>query len=463
MKTPGLMTTPDERASTIALATDLYELTMGASYIALGMRGRATFSLFARKLPERRSFLVAAGLDEARSRLASLRFDEAAIDYLRSLGSIRADALEAFSALRFTGDVWAVREGRVVFADEPILEVTAPVLEAQLVETILLNAIHFPSLVATKAARCVTAAAGKALFDFGLRRTPGIEAGLWVARACYLVGFGATSNVLAGQLYGIPVAGTVAHSFIEIFPREMDAFRAFAATFPGPVTLLVDTYDTLRGVARAAELAREPGARVMAVRLDSGDLAALSRGARRILDDAGLADVKIVASGGLDEHALDELVRGGAPIDAFGVGTRVGVSADAPVLDLVYKIVDYEGAPCLKLSTGKQTLVGPKQVYRRRGPDGRLVGDRITARDEPPPGNGWEPLLEPVLIGGRSIAGAPSLDELRALHRAEVALLPPELLDLDGRGSYPVEHSPVLDSRQRTAVAAVREREGLGD
>lgn len=283
-----------EHDYTIALATDLYQLTMGASYATLGMQEIATFSLFVRKMPPNRSFLVVAGIEEALDRLQALRFDAAALAYLRTTGQIREDFLEVLAGLRFTGEVRAVPEGRVVFADEPILEVQAPIIEAQLAETVIVNAIHFPTLVATKAARCVAAAPGKTLIDFGLRRTPSIDAGLAVARATYLAGFAATSNVLAGARYGIPVAGTVAHSFIEAFPSEIDAFRAFAATFPGPVTLLIDTYDTLRGAQHAVEVARElatTGRRVRAVRIDSGDLATLSRQVRRILDEAGLTDV----------------------------------------------------------------------------------------------------------------------------------------------------------------------------
>ncbi|WP_437567734.1 nicotinate phosphoribosyltransferase [Sorangium sp. So ce542] len=244
----------------LALCTDLYEITMAASYLALGVGGTATYSLFARRLPPRRAYLIAAGIEEAARRLRAFAFDRAALDYLRSTGVVREDALDALGRLRFTGDVWAVREGRAVFADEPILEVRAPIVEAQVVETILLNAIHFPTLVASKAARCGAAARGKALVDFGLRRAPGVEAGVAVARAAWLCGFAATSNLLAGARLGVPVSGTVAHAFIEIFPREIDACRAFAGTFPGPVTLLVDTYDTLQGVAHAVEVAREVAA-----------------------------------------------------------------------------------------------------------------------------------------------------------------------------------------------------------
>jgi nicotinate phosphoribosyltransferase len=447
----------------IALATDLYELTMGASYAALGMDRRATFSLFTRKLPPNRSFLVVAGIEEALARLQAFRFDSVALEYLQTVKAIRADFLDRLAALRFTGDVWAVAEGRVVFADEPVLEVQAPIIEAQLVESLLVNAVHFPTLVATKAARCVAAAPGASLIDFGLRRTPSIDAGRMVARAAYLAGFDATSNVMAGARYGIPVAGTVAHSFIEAFPTEREAFRAFGETFPGPVTLLIDTYDTRRGAHHAVEVAREIAGRggwLQAVRIDSGDLAALSREVRHILDDAGLQAVQIVASGGLDEFELSALTRAGAPIDAYGVGTRLGTSADAPVLDMAYKLVEYDGTPCLKLSSGKQTLVGAKQVWRRRDAAERIAGDRIAARDEPSPGDRWEPLLVPVMEGGQ-VGRLPSLNEIRERHRQEIAALPPDLMSLEHQASYPVELTSILRIRQEDATDAVRRREDL--
>jgi nicotinate phosphoribosyltransferase len=450
-------------AAEVALATDLYQLTMGASYAALGMRGTAVFSLFVRALPPQRSFLVAAGLAEALERVRAARFDDAAIAALRALGQIRGDYLDRLAAFRFRGDIWAVPEGRVVFPREPLLEVAAPIGEAQLVETLLVNALHFPTTVATKAARCRLAAPAATLIDFGLRRTPGIEAGLTVARAAYLAGFDATSNVLAGVRLGIPVAGTVAHSFVETFPAEIEAFRAFAATFPGPVTLLIDTYDTIAGARRAAEIARElaaGGGRVAAVRLDSGDLATLSAAVRRILDGAGLTDVRIVASGGLDEDDLAALAAAGAPIDAYGVGTRLGTAADAPVLDMAYKLVEYDGQPCLKLSTGKATLIGPKQVWRRREGDGFFAGDLIAGRDEPAPGAGWEPLLLPVMRGGEALA-QPSLSEARGRCAADLAALPPRLRSLNGLGHYPVALSDILAQQQAAAVAAIRRREGV--
>ncbi len=450
-------------AHEVALATDLYQLTMGASYHTLGMNRTAIFSLFVRTLPPDRSFLVVAGLEEALDRVREIHFDNRSIDYLRSIGQISGDFLEALAEFRFTGDIWAVPEGRAVLANEPILEVQAPIIEAQLVETAIVNAMHFPTLVATKAARCVAAAPGATLIDFGLRRTPSIDAGMAVARAAYVAGFAATSNVLAGERYGIPVAGTIAHSFIEAFPSELEAFRAFATTFPGPVTLLIDTYDTIGGARHAAQVATElrgQGKRVAAVRIDSGDLAALSRAVRAILDEAGCADVQIVASGGLDESDLAELTQAGAPIDAYGVGTKLGTSADAPTLDMAYKLVQYADAPTLKLSVGKETLIGPKQVWRHRDAHGRYDRDRIAARDEPAPGPDWEPLLIPVMEGG-AILRHPALAESRTLHQREMAAFPPGLRDLASGSSLPLEVSPTLTRRQREAVAAIRRRERL--
>jgi nicotinate phosphoribosyltransferase len=427
------------------------------------MEETATFSLFVRTLPRTRSYLVAAGLEQAVRRLSALAFDEAAVDYLMSTGRLRAEPLRKLVGTRFTGEVWAVPEGRVVFAGEPLLEVQAPILEAQLVETLLLGAIHYPTLIATKAARCVSAAPAKTLVDFGVRRMPDIEASVSAARACYLAGFAATSNVLAGRELGIPLSGTVAHSLVETFPTELEAFRACAATSTGGLTLLVDTYDTLTGVADAIRVAHElrrSGQQVDAVRLDSGDLVDLARRTRRLIDDAGLAGVRILARGGLDEYELARLEGAGAPIDGYGIGTRLGMSADAPVLDMAYKLVAYGDRPSLKLSAGKATVVGPKQVWRRREGRGLLVEDVLAARDEPPPGREWEPLLERVVHRGRP-ESRPTLSEGRRRHAEEMRSMPRELLSLHPTCSVPVRTSAVLEERQRRAVAEVKRREGL--
>lgn len=448
---------PRQCASSTGLATDLYELTMGAAYVALGLDARATFSLSVRKLPPHRSYLVAAGLEGALSALRRLAFDRDDLEYLRATGRFGEAELSKLVATRFTGDVWAVPEGRVVFGGEPLLEVDAPLIEAQLAETLLLNAIHYPTLVATKAARCVSAAPGKELVEFGMRRTPGIEASVAAARASYLAGFASTSNVLAGRELGIPVSGTVAHSFVELFPSELEAFRRLASATRGGVTLLVDTYDTLDGVRKAVQVAHERP--VDAIRLDSGDLAELSRRARCMLDEAGLSQVRIFASGGLDEYELRRLESAGAPIDGYGIGTRLGMSSDAPVLDMAYKIVAYDGRPCLKLSEGKATLVGPKQVWRRRAEDGRFAEELVAARDEPAPGPAWEPLLHRVVSGGRA-APAPALRDVRLRHEREMHSLHPDVVDLDARdGVHPVRLSPLLEERQRRAVDETRRRE----
>jgi nicotinate phosphoribosyltransferase len=406
------------------LCTDLYEVRMAASYLRREMRGLATFSLFARRLPAARGFLVAAGLADVLDFLASFGFDDDEIDYLRETVGLDERSLAALRGTRFTGDVWAVPEGRVIFADEPLLEVTAPIAEAQLVETAVLNLVTFGTTVASKAARCRLAAPHAELIDFAFRRTHGVDAAMGVARVSAIVGFAATSNLAAARRYGLRPAGTMAHSYVEAFPDERSAFRAFARDFPGNAIFLVDTYDTVAGVRAAVDVAAELGlSGPVGIRLDSGDLADLALRARKILDTAGLTRARIVASGGLDEHALAALVAQDAPIDAYGIGTKMGVSADAPSLDSAYKLVAYADRPVMKLSTGKVTWPGAKQVFRGSTP---AAGDLLTLRDEPAPA-GYRPLLVPVMRGGRRVAPADPAGEVRAARNrfdADLAWLP---------------------------------------
>ncbi|HET6877554.1 MAG TPA: nicotinate phosphoribosyltransferase [Jatrophihabitans sp.] len=400
-----------------ALSTDLYELTMTVSYLRRRMTAPATFSLLVRNLPSQRGFLVSAGLSDCLDFLSGFRFTDDELAYVGELLQLPDRDVRRLAGLRFTGDVWAVPEGHVVSGGTPLLEVTAPLPEAQLVETALLNFVTFQTAVASKAARCRLAAPHAQLIDFGMRRTQSLQAAMQVARASAIAGFDATSNVAAARRFGLVASGTMAHSYVQAFPNEAEAFRAFAADFPSRAVFLVDTYDTLAGTAIAAEVAKASGLGASAgIRLDSGDLAELAFGARRILDAAGVPAVRIVASGGLDEYALDRLVRAGAPIDAYGVGTRLGTSADAPYLDTAYKLVEYDGRPVFKLSPGKATTPGRKQVFRSPG----LV-DSVGIRDEVPPA-GTRPLLQQVMRGGERTA-IDSLAPARARCAADLAEL----------------------------------------
>jgi nicotinate phosphoribosyltransferase len=440
-----------------ALFTDLYELTMAAAYFREGVRGPATFSLFVRRLPAERGFLVAAGLEDVLEYLHGFRFSAAALDYLRSLARFEPPFLEFLAALRFTGDVRAVREGTVLFADEPLLEITGPIIETQIVETAVINFCHLQTVQASKAARSVLAARGRTLAEFGLRRSHGTDAGMKAARAALVAGFDSTSNVLAGRTYGMPLSGTMAHSFVTAFPSELDAFRAFARSFPDGTVLLLDTYDTAAAAHLAVEVGRAlaaDGHRLAGVRLDSGDLDRLSREVRAILDAGGFPDVRIVASGGLDEHDVAALLDAGAPVDVFGIGTRLDVSADAPSLDMAYKLVRFDGRDVLKLSAGKETWVGGKQVVRRLDGAGRLAGDTLALQEEPVPG-GAVGLLEPVMRGGELIRPHPGLAELRAHCEKELRALPDGLRRLRDAAVYAVSPSDALRSRQAAAVAAV--------
>lgn len=433
-----------------ALVTDLYELNMAASYLGRGMDSPATFSLFVRNLPPNRGFLVAAGLEDCLSFLESFAFEDEDVVWLRGNGFDDA-AVDALAAMRFSGDVHAAPEGRVVLANEPILEVTAPLPEAQLVETYLLTQVTFQTAVATKAARCRLAAPDIDLVDFALRRTQGVDAGMAVARLSAIAGFVATSNVEAARRFGLRAAGTMAHSYIEAFPTEADAFRAFAEDNPERSTFLVDTYDTLEGVRTAIGVIRELGLEdSLGVRLDSGDLAGLARQTRRLLDEAGFPHVRIFVSGGLDEHDLERFVREGAPIDAAGLGTRVGVSADAPYVDSVYKLVQFGEHPVLKLSADKATLPGPKQVWRRLP----IEEDVLATRDEAGP-EGFEPLLVPVMVGGARVGPPDTIEEARARLAHDLDGLPPAARDLEEPEAPGVRLSSPLASLTEEVTQAV--------
>ena len=427
-----------------ALFTDLYEVTMAQAYMAEHMSGTAVFETMFRRLPEGRSYVMAAGLSDVLDFLETFQFQPEDIDYLRELGLFAEEFLQSLSAVRFTGDVWAVPEGTVVFPNEPIMQVIAPILEAQLAETFVVNQIHLQSVIASKAARVVEAARGRTVVDFGARRAHGTDAALKVARASYLAGLAGTSNLLAAREYGIPAFGTMAHSFVQAFDNELDAFDAFARLYPG-TTLLVDTYDTLRGVDHVIELAkRREGLDVAAIRLDSGDLGALSKAARAKLDAAGLNHIGIFASSGLDEYGIAALIDDGCPIDSFAVGTKLVVAQDAPALDMAYKLVEYEGTGRTKFSSGKVIYPGRKQVVRRLD-HGVFAGDTIGQPDEHLDG---QPLLVPVMKNGRRLPEYdPGLQASRSWARQQVDHLPPQLRPLEGAGwSYPVDVSPGIAS-----------------
>lgn len=438
----------------VALLTDLYQLTMLQAYWHEGMDGEAVFSLFARRLPPGRNYLLACGLDDALRFLETFHFSEDARAYLATLDLFRENFLDWLGDLRFEGDVYAVPEGTPVFPDEPIVEVVGPIAQAQLAETFLMNQVHHQTVVASKAVRVVAAARDRAVVDFGLRRMHGTDAGVKAARAFHVAGLAATSNVLAGQIYDLPVTGTMAHSYVQAHDEEMGAFRAFSELYP-ETTLLVDTYDTLEGVEKVVELARErgDGFRVQAIRLDSGDLAELAKGSRKILDEGGLEDVQIFASGGLDEWKIADILDRGAPIDGFGVGTGLGVSKDAPSLDVAYKLTSYAGRGRVKLSPGKRILPGRKQVFRiERG--GVAIRDVLARWDEDRDGR---PLLRHVMQGGERLdAGREDLETARSRAREEIAELPERTRALeDADPPYPVKVSETLTEYQEDVIEEV--------
>ena len=437
---------------TSPLTTDLYELNMVQAYLDKGEDKEAVFEFFVRRLPPRRGFLLAAGLEDALDYLENLHFSAEELAWLESTGRFRKNLLDYLSRFRFTGDVHAIPEGSVCFGNEPLLRITAPLPQAQLVESRLINILHYQTLIASKAARMVLAAPGKVLSDFGLRTAHGAEAGLYSARASYLAGFAGAANVLAGPRYGIPIVGTMAHSYIQVHDDELQAFEDFARARPEGVILLIDTYDTEAGARKVVELAprlKADGISIRAVRIDSGDLTEMARRVRRILDDGGLQDVMIVVSGGITEDVLQTMMAQGAPIGGFGIGVNLDASVDVPALDCAYKLQEYAGKPRRKLSEGKQTWPGRKQVWRRYDADGRMAGDILSVETDKHPG---ETLIEPVMRGGERVGPAPTLDAIRERAKRDLARLPAPLARLEP-GDYPVT---VADALKALAAKADR-------
>ncbi|HKA83725.1 MAG TPA: nicotinate phosphoribosyltransferase [Acidimicrobiales bacterium] len=435
-----------------SLVTDLYELTMAAAYQAAGIEHEATFELFVRRLPEERRFLVAAGLDDALAGLEDLSFAPHEVEYLAGLGLFPAAFIDRLADLRFTGEVWGIAEGDLVFAGEPIVRVTAPLVEAQLVETFLLNAIASRTMLASKAARVAIACGGRDFVDFSARRDHGVDAAMAAARGAWICGAAGTSLVAAGQRWGIPLSGTMAHSFVMSFEDERDAFRAYARSFPERAVLLIDTYDTVAGARHAAAVAQElahEGVGISAVRLDSGDLGRLAVEVRAVLDEAGLADVEILASGDLDEHRIADLLAADAPIDSFGVGTQLGTSGDAPSLGAVYKLVDDALGPRMKLAEGKVTLPGRKQVWRLADRDVLGLHDEHVA--------GGRPLLTRAMAGGRRVEPPEALSATRARCMAALAALPAELRSLEVG-----QQGPVWPVEVSTGLRALADKVRLG-
>ena len=444
--------------STSPLLTDLYELNMIQAYLDRGEDGEAVFEFFVRRLPARRSFLLAAGLDDALDYLERLQFSAAEIDWLKSTGRFRNNLLDYLSGFRFTGDVHAIPEGTVCFANEPLIRITAPLPQAQLVETRLINILHFQTLIASKAARMVLAAPGKILSDFGLRTAHGAEAGLYSARASYLAGFASAANVLAGERYGVPIVGTMAHSYVQVHDDEMQAFENFARARPAGVILLIDTYDTEAGARKVVELAprlKADGIAIRGVRIDSGDLTAMARKVRRILDDGGLRDVIILVSGGINEDVLQTMMKAGAPIDGFGIGVNLAASVDVPALDCAYKLQEYSGKPKRKLSEGKATWPGRKQVWRAYDADGRMRGDILSLESDKQPG---EALVVPVMRAGKRIAPTPTLAQIRERAAADLARLAGPLARLESGFEYPVNVANALTALAKQTDAKTKTR-----
>jgi len=442
----------------LTLLTDLYQLTMAQSYFREQQLEEATFSLFIRSYPPNRGYFVAAGLRQVLDYLERFSFDNAALDYLAAQRIFTDDFLHYLSGLKFTGEVWAISEGRLFFKDEPVIEVTAPVIQSQIAETFIINQVHLQSMIATKASRCVHAASGRPVVDFALRRTHGTDAGMKVARASYLAGFAGTSNVMAGHTYGVPIVGTMAHSFVMSFEREIDAFRAYAASFPRGTILLIDTYDTLAGARNAATVGKEMAERgdnLIGVRIDSGDLPAQARAVRQILDDAGLRQAKILGSGGLDEYDLVDFSATQAPFDSYGVGTKMGTSADAPWTDMSYKMVEYAGRPVQKLSAEKISWPGKKQVFRRWDDQQQRLGDILGLRGEIFADS--EPLLEKVMENGRPLK-SPTLASSREKFLEEFHRLDDAVKAVRDPAAYPLEYSDSLRKLQRQVSETIKQQ-----
>jgi len=447
----------------MSLFTDYYELTMCASYFDNKNFEPATFDLFIRRLPENRSYFLFAGLEDALQYLQNITFTEEHLTYLKKQG-FGHDFLNYLRGFKFTGDVWAVPEGTVAFPNEPLMRVTAPIIEAQLAETFLLNTINLQTMIATKASRVVHAAKGKSVIEFGLRREQGVDAGMKVARSSYIAGCQGTSNVLAGMAYGISVFGTMAHSFIMSYSKEIDAFRAFAKTFPNKSTLLIDTYDDMAGAEKAVVVAKEleaKGFKLGGIRLDSGDLAYTSKKIRKILDENNLGYVKIFVSGDLDEYKITQLLNEGGKIDSFGVGTKMGTSADRPYLDVIYKLCETRGldgsfSAIMKLSKDKITLPGRKQVYRFQDDERFFRKDIIALADEKV---GGEPLLVKVIENGELNYCQPSLQEIRAKASDSISKLPAEFKTLTNASLFPVELSEKLQQLIRNTKLQLTKNE----
>jgi nicotinate phosphoribosyltransferase len=443
----------------MGLFTDFYELTMCASYFDNQNFKPATFDLFIRRLPENRSYILFTGLEQVLLYLQTVKFTEQHLVYLKQQG-FKQQFLEYLRDFKFTGDVWAVPEGTVAFPNEPLIRITAPIIEAQIVETFLLNAINLQTTMSTKASRVVHAARGKSVIEFGLRREHGVDAGMKVARSSYIAGCKGTSNVLAGMIYGIPVFGTMAHSFIMSFPKEIDAFRAFARSFPDKCTLLIDTYEEFAGLEKAIIVAKEleaNGSKLDGVRLDSGDLAASSKKVRKILDEHNLGYVKIFVSGDLDEYRIDELLSKNAKIDSFGAGTKMGTSSDRPYIDVIYKLCETMTSskvysPIMKLSFDKSTLPGRKQVYRYKANNGNYIRDVIALDSEKM--LDAEPLLVKVMSKGKMVYALPSLNQIRNFASENLAMLPEKYKAFTNAEVYPV----ALSQKLQTLVKVLHEK-----